>query len=42
MIKSIIFCGKGGQGAPVADAQPTMRIENLVIGGVISDDEIIS
>ena len=35
-------CGKGGQGAPVADAQPTMRIENLVIGGVISDDEIIS
>jgi TldD protein len=26
-------CGKDGQGAPVADAQPTMRISQLVVGG---------
>jgi TldD protein len=26
-------CGKDGQGAPVADAQPTMRITQLVVGG---------
>lgn len=39
---AIGVCGKGGQGAPVTDAQPTMRIENLVIGGVMSNDEIIS
>ncbi|CAN5225364.1 TldD/PmbA family protein [soil metagenome] len=26
-------CGKGGQGAPVADAQPTLRIPAVVIGG---------
>lgn len=26
-------CGKDGQGVPVADAQPTMRIEELVVGG---------
>lgn len=39
---AIGVCGKGGQGAPVADAQPTMRIENLIIGGVVSDDTIIS
>jgi TldD protein len=26
-------CGKQGQGAPVADAQPTLRIESLTIGG---------
>lgn len=39
---AIGVCGKGGQGAPVADAQPTMRMENLVIGGVMSETEIIS
>ncbi len=27
-------CGKDGQGAPVADAQPTLRIPRLVVGGV--------
>ncbi len=26
-------CGKDGQGAPVADAQPTLRIPNIVVGG---------
>jgi TldD protein len=28
-------CGKDGQGAPVADAQPTLRIPSVVIGGMI-------
>lgn len=32
-------CGKDGQGAPVADAQPTMRITELVIGGTAHEDE---
>jgi TldD protein len=26
-------CGKDGQGAPVADAQPTIRIPSVVVGG---------
>ena len=26
-------CGKDGQGVPVADAQPTMRISSILIGG---------
>jgi TldD protein len=26
-------CGKDGQGVPVADAQPTLRIPELVVGG---------
>jgi len=26
-------CGKDGQGVPVADAQPTLRIPNIVVGG---------
>lgn len=26
-------CGKDGQGAPVADAQPTLRIPSVVVGG---------
>jgi len=29
-------CGKDGQGAPVADAQPTLRIPSVVIGGKVS------
>jgi len=28
-------CGKDGQGVPVADAQPTLRIPGLVVGGRI-------
>lgn len=27
-------CGKDGQGVPVADAQPTIRIPEIVVGGV--------
>ncbi|MEW5914132.1 MAG: TldD/PmbA family protein [Thermodesulfobacteriota bacterium] len=27
-------CGKDGQGAPIADAQPTLRIPRLVVGGL--------
>ncbi len=26
-------CGKDGQGVPVADAQPTLRIPNIIVGG---------
>jgi TldD protein len=35
-------CGKDGQGAPVADAQPTLRIPEIVVGGQqdISREEI--
>ena len=29
-------CGKDGQGAPVADAQPTIRIPSVVVGGKVS------
>jgi len=28
-------CGKDGQGVPVSDAQPTIRIPDLVVGGVL-------
>ena len=27
-------CGKDGQDVPVADAEPTMRIPDLVVGGL--------
>jgi len=26
-------CGKDGQGSPVSDAQPTLRIEGITVGG---------
>lgn len=32
-------CGKDGQGAPVSDAQPTMAIKELVVGGTGGGDE---
>jgi len=28
-------CGKDGQGAPVSDAQPTLRIPEIIVGGHI-------
>ena len=31
---SLGTCGKDGQGVPVADGQPTLRIPGLVVGGV--------
>lgn len=34
---SLGTCGKDGQGAPVADAQPTLRIPSLVVGGLHQD-----
>lgn len=32
-------CGKDGQGAPVADAQPTIRIPAIVIGGLVREEQ---
>lgn len=32
-------CGKDGQGAPVSDAQPTMHIPEIVVGGTAHGDE---
>ncbi|MFZ9596725.1 MAG: TldD/PmbA family protein, partial [Bdellovibrionia bacterium] len=29
-------CGKDGQGAPVTDAQPTIRIPQMTVGGEVS------
>ena len=31
-------CGKDGQGAPVADAQPTLLIPDITVGGEIGGD----
>jgi TldD protein len=31
---SIGTCGKDGQGAPVSDAQPTLRIPEITVGGL--------
>jgi TldD protein len=28
-------CGKDGQGVPVSDAQPTLRIPNITLGGKV-------
>jgi TldD protein len=28
-------CGKDGQGVPVSDAQPTLRIPEIVVGGEV-------
>ncbi len=33
---SIGTCGKDGQGAPVSDAQPTLRIPEITIGGIVA------
>lgn len=29
-------CGKNGQGVPVSDAQPTMRIPEIIVGGTLT------
>jgi TldD protein len=34
---SIGTCGKDGQGAPVSDAQPTLRIPEITVGGEVAD-----
>jgi TldD protein len=31
-------CGKDGQGVPVSDAQPTLRIPQIVVGGTKGQD----
>lgn len=36
---SIGTCGKDGQGVAVADAQPTIRIPSLVVGGMLVGEE---
>jgi TldD protein len=33
---SIGTCGKDGQGSPVGDAQPTLRIPEITVGGVVA------
>jgi len=33
---SVGTCGKDGQGAPVSDAQPTLRIPSVVVGGKVT------
>jgi TldD protein len=33
---SIGTCGKDAQGVPVSDAMPTLRIREIVVGGVVS------
>mgnify|MGYP007057204473 CR=1 FL=1 len=30
-------CGKDGQGVPGAAAQPTIRIPNLIVGGIMEE-----
>jgi TldD protein len=36
------MCGKGGQGAPVTDGQPTLWISELIVGGQDAGDEDLS
>ncbi|MDH7576206.1 MAG: TldD/PmbA family protein [Bacillota bacterium] len=31
-------CGKDGQGVPVSDAQPTIRIPELIVGGILEEE----
>jgi TldD protein len=34
---SVGTCGKDGQSAPISDAQPTLRIPSIVVGGRVAD-----
>lgn len=36
---AIGVCGKEGQGAPVSDAQPTIKIKELIVGGTARMDD---
>lgn len=36
---SVGTCGKDGQGVPVADAQPTLRIPAIVVGGITAREQ---
>ncbi|OIQ07738.1 Metalloprotease TldD [Moorella thermoacetica] len=36
---SLGICGKDGQGVPVGDAQPTIRIPELVVGGILDEGD---
>ncbi|WP_258359250.1 TldD/PmbA family protein [Moorella sulfitireducens] len=36
---SLGTCGKDGQGVPVGDAQPTMRIPEMVVGGILDEGD---
>ncbi|HBT47160.1 MAG TPA: peptidase C69 [Peptococcaceae bacterium] len=35
---SLGTCGKDGQGVPVGDAQPTIRIPEMVVGGILEEE----